>query len=60
MKIPNVKLSDASKIAVRNIIKESKKPHTVEEQMVMANYYSFLVTRPKTDVVDYAKIMLGK
>ena len=60
MKVPNVKLSDASKAAVKRILKESKKPHTIEEQMIMANYYGYLHSRGGTEAVDYAKILLGK
>ena len=60
MKIPNVKLSDASLTAVQRILNESKKPHTIEEQMLMANYYAHLHSRGGTDVIDYAKILLGK
>ena len=60
MKIPNVKLSDASKSTVKQIINASKKSTSIEEQMVMANYYGYLYSKAKTDARDFAKLLLAK
>ena len=60
MKIPSVKLSQASQIASERIMKESKKKHSIGEQMVMANYYAYLHSKSEVDKIDYAKTLLCK
>ena len=60
MKVPKVNLSDYTISSLKQIVKASKKAKTAEEQMVMANYYGYLYSKAKTDVNDFAKILLSR
>ena len=60
MKVPNVNLSDYTKNSLKQIIEASKNAKTADEQMVLANYYGYLYSKAKTDVNDFAKILLSR
>ena len=60
MNIPQVQLSRFNQNAVSRIIKSTKKPLPINEQMKMANYYAYLHSQKANDNISYAKLLLGK
>lgn len=62
MQIPTINLSQVDKKAAAKIIKASKKKTTIEQQMIMSNYYAFLHSKQNiaSSGENYAKLLLGK
>ena len=58
MKVPSTVLYDVTKSAADKIIKVSKKPCTIGEQMVMTNYFGFLSATKEKTLINFAKINL--
>ena len=60
MHVPKVQISQVSQQALERIIKESKKPTTIGNQIFMTNYYAYLHNKSAANDKNYAKLLLGK